>query len=246
MLEKFWYLILNNDGTPHLSPQPTSTHFESRNRIKDLKFAIRDDNIATMTMVCVETIAIYSSRSEYESGQKPLTEKRECPFTTRDNPVIVLLPRLRPFTPQEFASKRLFDMESSISARFFLSKTANRIASVYSFPCREKTPSFMDVVRARRGRENIDWKFIGTGTRMSLPDALAKEDWKFLLKLNRMTNRQLHCAELSRDHNGQEFVRIHCMSDYSNEEMINRSESILRGIFANANVEVHITTSSAI
>jgi hypothetical protein len=242
-MEQFWYLILNNDGTPHHSLQPTCTHFDSRETIEDMKFAIRDENIATMTMVCVEAIAIYRSRSEYESGKEPLTEKKDCPCTTQDSPVIVLLPELKPFTPQEFASKRLLDMESSISARFFLSKTANRIASVFWFLCREKTPSFMDVVRARRGRENIDWKFIGTGTRMSLPDALAKEDWKFLLKLNRMTNRQLHCAELSRDHNGQEFVRIHCMSDYSNEEMINRSESILRGIFANANVEVHITSS---
>jgi len=99
----------------------------------------------------------------------------------------------------------------------------------------------MDAVKARRGREGIDWSFIGDGPHKTLQDAFPERVWQFLIELNQVTNRQLHCAKRFRDYYGREFLYIHRMEKYSDEDTIHYCNTVLRCMTRDTTCEVHLT-----
>jgi len=240
MTHQFWYLILNRDGKPCHSLQPTCTRFGPYNSIRGLKFAIRDENISIMTLVAAENMSVYRSRSEFELGKKSLGDCDMLPPTSQDNPAVVVLPQLGCISREEFAKRHQLDTEAIMSGRFFLSKIMQRLTSMFWIKSERRILSFSDIARARNGIENVDWRFIGEGPRKSLEEALDREEWKFLLNLNESINRQLDCAELFRNYEGEEFVRIHSMCAYSDEEIKERCKSVLQMIDGTTDCKVNV------
>ena len=130
-MEQIWYLLLKNDGTPHCLTQPNKSNLHSVESVQYLKFAIRDDNIAIMTMFPVANIKIYRSRSEYESNGRALRSTARIPNTTQDEPAVVVLPKMRRCSLYEFSRRRRLEMESTTAARFLLSEIVEWLATMF-------------------------------------------------------------------------------------------------------------------